>query len=155
MSWKTFGYEIKERLVQSLMNETFIGYFLVCIVFFGSLGVFISIFDYDLANAYKIAFSMGTYSIAITASAFVDLNLSKRIKQKSSFLIYSLFILGTCIALLVATYFTKSNFAFVFSSIGCILSWIIWIIANSDNENLKCSFDESIYQNVKDHSKNW
>jgi len=156
MSWAIFGNELTERLINPWKSETFIGYFIVCIMLIGTLGVSVTIYEYwGTDELYKIAFSLSTYSIAITASAFVDLNLSPKVKNKSSFFIYSLLVFLLCTALLIFTYMTKNNNAFYYSVFGSIFAWLLWIIANSDNDSLKPSLDTIVHENVINHTKNW
>jgi hypothetical protein len=150
MEWKNLFEEIKTRFIQPWANPTFVGYFVVCILLIGTLGITLSFIEYSSKphELYKVALSIGSYFIAIISTSFVDLNLSQKIKNRSSFFIYSLLFLLLSIGLLLLLFAYRDNNAFIFASIGCLLSWFIWIIANSDNENLKKS---DLLTNVHDN----
>jgi membrane associated rhomboid family serine protease len=160
-TWKDFKIEVRKKLITPWNNPPFLGYFLVCVIIGGAAGVYISIYEYaSSSDNYKIAISLGTYYSAIMATAFADINLSKRIESKPSFFIYSLLICLFGAILLIATYLLTNckfpQWAFLTSGLGCLLSLLLWIIANADNENLKSNnLSEEIHTEVNLLTKNW
>jgi len=160
-TWKDFGTELKRKFKKPWNNPSFLGYFLVCAIFGGAAGVYISVYQYACTEPYKIAFSLGTYYAAIMAAAFADINLSKKIGEKSSFFIYSLLICVLGVVLLVATYLLgnkQTQWAFLPSGMGCILALILWVIAYAEHENFSVPLplEESIRDNTNNkHGANW
>src|ERR1700733_7959079 len=110
---KKFHIEFKEKFLAP-WSWSFIGY-LIIFVFLGGLGVFFTIHDVYKDNwkdSYKIAESIATFFVAIIATSCIDLNLSKNIVNRLSFIIYSFLFYALTAFLLWCTYDFKSNLAF-------------------------------------------
>jgi hypothetical protein len=93
--------------------------------------------------------------MAILASSIIDLNISWEIQNRVSFLIYSFLVFVIGVLILVWTYSLSTDYAFIPALLGCTLSWLIWILANADNEKLS---DENFYKNMRgkgNHGNNW
>ena len=135
MYWKNFFDEIKSRLVSPFKYPQYIGYFVFCILIVGAMGVNIRVWDYFFNNGSAVAISreMATYLIAILGSSVLDLNLSQKIRNKDSFLIYSLILLlfGVFMVVLIAK--LDNNISIIIATIGVFISWFVWWFANSDN----------------------
>ncbi len=146
---KNFTQEIFERFKMPWKYSAFRSYFLFIVIFYGGCGVFLSIYDCYIntwTDSYKIAQNMATYFMAIIAASLVDLNLSSAIKNMASLIINSIALLGFTFVLFLTTYLIKSHYAFLPASIGTVISLIIWILANADNEKLS---DESYYNKMR------
>jgi len=158
-TWKEFGTELKIKFKKPWKTPSFLGYFLLCVVIGGAAGVYISIYQYASTESYRIAFSLGTYYTAIMATAFADINLSKKFEEKSSFFIYSLLICVLGVILLIVTYLLGNNqslWAFLPSGVGCLLALLMWIIANSVDENFTTSLEDAIRDTTNNkHGDNW
>jgi hypothetical protein len=149
MYWKNFFDEIRSRLVSPFKYPQYIGYFIFCILIIGAMGVNIRVWDYFFNNgsSVSIAREMATYLIAILGSSILDLNLSQKIRNKDSFLIYSLILLlfGVFIVFLIAK--LDNNISIIIALLGVFISWFVWWFANSDNllltrEPAKSTLDE-------------
>jgi len=154
---RKFFQEIKHRLARP-WNSAFFGYFFLIVIVFAGFGV-----AYSFLNAIKspqndgiiVAQNLATYFMAILAASVIDLNISWEIENRVSFLLYSMLIFVIGIILLIWTYSVSSDFAFIPSILGCVLSWLIWILANAFNEKLS---DETFYNKMRGkgkHGKTW
>jgi len=154
---RNFFQEIGHRLTRP-WNSAFFGYFFLIVVVFAGFGVAYSIFaaiKSPLANGNIVAQNLATYFMAILASSIVDLNISWEIENRVSFLIYSILVFVLGVFILIWTYSLDTYFAFLPAIIGCLISWLTWILANAYNEKLS---DENFYNNMRGrgkHGKNW
>jgi hypothetical protein len=139
-------------------NSAFFGYFILIVIVFAGSGVAFSVYDVYNSPAddgINVARNLATYFIAILASSVIDLNLSWEIENRVSMLVYSflIFVLGFVLVLFI--YFLKSDYAFIPALGGCFLSWLVWILANADNDKLS---DENFFNNMRGkdkHGKTW
>lgn len=133
--WKDFGDEIAERMQNPLIYPQFVGYFLLCIVLVGALGVHIRIWEFLIYNTapFLIAREMSTYFIAILSVSIIDIFLSSKIRFKDAFFIYSLILLFIGIILVFLSTQLNPPISYLTAIVGVILSWILWWFANSDN----------------------
>lgn len=138
MHWKNFIDEIKERFISPFKYPQYVGYFIFCILLIGATGVYITIWDFFVNNGdgLDISKEMGTYLIAILGTSILDLNLSREIKNKDSFFIYSLIILLIGVITVFLIVRIDTIFSFILAFIGVLLAWFIWWFANADNLNL-------------------
>lgn len=154
---RNFIQEIGHRLTKP-WNSAFFGYFFLIVIVFAGFGVAFSFF-----NAIKspqddgviVAQNLATYFMAILAASIIDLNISWEIENRVSFLIYSILVFVIGVFILIWTYLLSTDFAFIPAIIGCLLSWIIWILANAYNEKLS---DENFYNTMRGRDKhgiNW
>lgn len=154
---RSFFQEIGYRFSKP-WNSAFLGYFLLIVIVFAGFGVafsFLSAIKSPQNDGIIVAQNLGTYFMAILAASVIDLNISWEIENRVSFLIYSLLAFAVGVGILVCTYLIKSDLAFIPAFLGCLLAWLIWIIANSTNEKLS---DENFYNNMRGkdkHGNNW
>lgn len=136
-------------------------YYLFWIVFcFGSLGIGISIAqEYKNVEGFeikKISESIATTFVALIAGSLVDLNLSFNIKNIPSLIINSIAFIGVSILLVYLSFSINGLWSLIPAVIGYLLSLVIWILANSDNEKLS---DSTYYKRMIDKSnsltKDW
>lgn len=154
-----FFREIVERFKLPWSKGAFNAYFFIIVVFFGGIGIWASMLDVwnDCGkDAYRISQNIGTYFMAIIAASLVDLNLSFKIKNVASLVIYSMACLGVACGLFYWSYNITSNYSFIFSILGILIGWLVWILANADNEKLNDStFYTEMRNNEEGHAKNW
>lgn len=154
---RKFFQEIYHRLTIP-WNSAFFGYFLLIVIVFAGFGVAYSFFSAVKSpqdDGIIVAQNLATYFMAILAASVIDLNISWEIENRVSFLIYSILIFVLGVFILIWTYSINTDFAFIPAIIGCILSWLIWILANATNEKLS---DENFYNNMRGkgkHGNNW
>jgi peptidoglycan/LPS O-acetylase OafA/YrhL len=147
-----FFQELKHRLIKP-WNTAFLGYFLLIVIVFGGFGVLYSCFE--VAHSKEdddilVAQNLATYFMAILASSIIDLNISWEIENRVSILIYSMLFFVVGLMILICTYSIENNYAFIPAVVGTALSWVVWILANADNERLS---DENFYNNMRGKGK--
>lgn len=168
-----FVKEIWSALKRPWTETSFVFYFVFMVIGFGGIGVFMSIFQYnyysplfecstDLHPTIKeiftssIAQNMMTYATAILIPAALSLILHVIIpeaKYKVSHTILTIAIL-IVIILLVCFAYIKGNMWV--ASIAIVVSWLFWVLANSNNDSLKDgSYNEMIKKEVKRHGQDW
>lgn len=154
---KNFLQEIYHRLTRP-WNSAFLGYFILIVIVFAGFGVAFSYFAAIKSpqdDGILVAQNLATYFMAILATAVIDLNISWEIQNRVSFFIYSILIFVVGLLILLWTYSLSTDFAFVPAIIGCILAWVVWILANAFNEKLS---DENFYNNMRgkgNHGAEW
>ena len=102
----------------------------------------------------EFAINIITYSCALIVPAAVNIFVTiKNYKNIVSLVIITLVLVASVIFCVAYSVF---NDALWTSIICCVLSLILWVIANSDNEQLR---DDSFRQDIKDKSEklasNW
>ncbi|MEQ1586829.1 MAG: hypothetical protein ABL895_13165 [Cyclobacteriaceae bacterium] len=154
---RNFVQEIYQRVTRP-WNSAFFGYFFLIVIVFAGFGVAYSFFSAIKSpqdDGITVAQNLATYFMAILASSIIDLNISWEIQNRVSFLIYSFLVFVIGVLILVWTYSLSTDYAFIPALLGCTLSWLIWILANADNEKLS---DENFYKNMRgkgNHGNNW
>ena len=162
--------EIWHAFLRPWKAPSFILYFVFMVIGFGGIGVFLSIFQYFSFNERHrecaqiicqitrtaIAQNMMTYSIAILVPAALSLFLHliiPKAKHKVSHSILTITIL-ICVILVVCFTFLNGN---IWVACGAVvISWIFWVISNSENESIKDdSYNTMIQNEVKKHGKDW
>ncbi len=156
---KNFFQEVWERFKMPWKYSAFRSYFIWIVLIFGGFGIFLTILKVSKSpdiKGFVVAQDMSTYFIAIIAASLVDLNLSFSIKNIASLIINSLAFFGVSLLLLYLAYNLESNWAFVPASLGVVLSLVIWVLANADNEKLS---DSNYYDMMRGkdvgHGSNW
>lgn len=140
------------------MESAFTGYFILIVIIFAGLGVFVSIWSAINSHEnedFRIAQNLATYFMAILASSIVDLNISWEIENRVSFLIYSILLFVVAVFILGLTYYIPSNYAFIPAIFGCLLAWVIWVLANAYNERLNDQNFYNIMRGKDVHGQNW
>ena len=145
----SFTKEIGVRFLTP-WTSVFTGYLLI-VVFSGGISVLFTILDLHKEGKiyqenFKIAESLGTFFIAIIATAFIDLNLCNKVINKKAFGMWSYILAGFSVFLLWATYQLKDITSFIPSLLGVIFALSVWVIANAYNskiifEDYKTSLD--------------
>lgn len=155
---RNFFQEILYRLRRP-WNTAFSGYFILIVIVFGGFGVpysFFTAINSPEDDGIIVAQNMATYFMAVLASSVVDLNLSWGIENRVSFLVYSFLIFIGGFIILLWTYSVHTDWAFIPAALGCLICWIVWVLANSDNEKLS---DENFFYNAMrgkgNHGENW
>jgi hypothetical protein len=119
---------------------SFVAYFIFFIIILGGLGVLFSIFGTSTSpneKIHSIASNLSTYFVALTIPAITDILMTfMSMKNKVSFIIYSVVFILISIALLYLSNTIETHYVLIPSIIGTILCWFIWVIANYDNEYL-------------------
>lgn len=154
-----FHQEIIERFRLPWKFFAFNSYFVSIVIGFGGIGIFIKLYQIlqcTEVKGYTVAQDLSTYAIAIIAASLVDLNLSLNIKSKPSLTITSFAIGGISILLVFLSYKINSYWALLPGSFAALISLIVWVLANADNENLS---DSTYYEKMRGkdigHGQNW
>lgn len=150
----SFWKEVGERIVRPPWNDIFLGYIILFFAFTGSLGVYLTAWEvyHNCADdAFKVAESIATFFVAVTAGSLVDLNLHRATKNVRAFLVWSSITMVISAALLVATYILKTNSAFIPAGIGLVLSVLTWIVANSKDRKFQEDYRERMSGQVTSH----
>lgn len=132
--------------------------FLCYTIFIGGLGVFASVFQFlnNKGEWWSITENVITYSLALAIPTIVPILLSfNDTKYKSSLTQISPII---CIVLPILLTFFSYYYKISWPAFIClVISWIVWVISQSDNRNLNDkTFEEDIEANARNkHGKNW
>ena len=125
-----------------------LSYFLLAVIFFGSMGVWVPLL-YDLeaksGNAWhSFPLNLGTYYVAILFGGSIEYFLSKY-KRIHNGKVGSLFLNIVWIIVLAVISFLYLNrcynkgdneLALIISVAGTLGAWVMWWLANEHNENL-------------------
>lgn len=135
----SFIKEIKVRFLTP-WTSVFTGYLLI-VVFSGGISVFFTALDLlkegkICEENFKIAESLGTFFIAIIATAFIDLNLCNKVINKKAFGMWSYILAGFSIFLLWITYQLKGVSSFIPSLLGVVFALSTWVVANAYNSKI-------------------
>jgi hypothetical protein len=136
--WEELSKDIATRLKKPLNYPAYILYFTFITALTGATGVFTTIY-FELQKCqvdhWNVSFSMGTYFIALIASASADLILGDSTEKKE------IKALGLCLILAGMSVFwlvsiVKGPLSYLFASIGVVIALVTWWIANAYNSNL-------------------
>ena len=137
----------------------FNSYFIWIILLFGGFGIFTTIYmecTSSCAQYYKIAQSMATFFIAIIAASLVDINLSYTVKNVPSLMINTIALVGVAFTLALITFKIQDNRAFLPASIGYLISLLVWVLANAENEKLRDkTFQKAMRGKDVGHGAKW
>lgn len=137
--WKELRREIGEKL-KEIFRPIMLLYFLTVVVLVGGLGAWIQLYRLNYGNFFE---SLGTYAVAILASASFELVMpnSDRISKSLRMLGYAALLVG--IVLTIPTMHANSLWEGekYFLSVApavvlTIISWFLWTLASSDNTKL-------------------
>lgn len=150
--WKLLGEFISDRFRKPFKHPEFIIYFVLIIVGFGSIGIFSSIFSEFTVNVKErnIILSMSSYFLAIVSTGAVELLFIEDKIIKNAIRLLAIAFLALCILFLFIAFKVGITPAFVISSLGIVLAWFVWWIANAVNANL-C--DDSLFTKMSSKSK--
>lgn len=157
---ETNAKNILRKLLAKLKSPwsiSFFLYFVFFVVLIGGLGVIFSFFQglYNHSfNSWNIIENIITYSITLAFPAAIPLLQSIfKTENKVSLIILILSSLLLIIGLSIISYIFKIAIP---ALICLVISWIIWIIANSENKSLQDkSFNETIKADLVKHGNNW
>lgn len=129
-------------------------YFIFVVVVLGGTGIWLPFFKAEPFSMEEFAINIITYSCALIVPAAVNIFVTiKDYRNIVSLVIITLVLVASVIFCVGFSVFKDALWS---SIICCILSLILWVIANSDNEQLR---DDSFRQSVKDKSEklasNW
>jgi hypothetical protein len=151
-----FIHEIRERakMPWTPFNWAFWGYLAGIIIGIGGLGIWFSI---PSQNISIIVSGISTYSIALLASSFIDLNLIPDTENKIAMLIYSVIFLGIGITLFFFSITIKSDKSLIPAGLGFLFSILTWYLAYADSDRFdEDAYNEKIRQEAKQiHGKGW
>jgi len=150
--------ELYDRLIKPWKKIGFTLYFLLVVVIFGGIGVIMSFFFAGNTNDSGFVSNLMTYSIALSIPACITILLQyfPRATNKVSLVLLSISLLIIQVIVIFIFYFIDYGQLLV-AILSTILSWIFWVIANSDNAYLD---DKTYSQTIKDdversHGQGW
>lgn len=156
---KRFTEEQYERFKMPWKNTAFVSYFIWIVFLFGGLGIISTLISELSSNdphSYIIAQSIATTSVALTAASLIELNLSFNIRNIPSLIINTVACFGLTILLLFFTFKLKSCLSFIPAILCYLISILIWILANADNQKLSDeTYYKIMYQGANELSKDW
>lgn len=114
------------------------------------------VYDSCESDSYKVAEGLATFFISVIATSFIDLNISPKLQNKKSIMMWSFILYALAVFLMWWTYECKSFWAFVPAILGTFFSVSSWILANADNENIinETFFDDMRGRDVG-HGNSW
>ncbi len=137
--WKFFG-RIFRFPVRLITQPRLLLYFVFFIVLFGGLGTWISWGQWlanrhsDILNVYH---NFATYLIAIAVTAFADYLMVKRDEDNRTLTLFLFaLVLISGIASVLTLVMRAGETVKSCAIIGGVITWILWLIVNADNENL-------------------
>lgn len=128
-----FWNEVKRKLVDPWKESAFCGYFTLTIIL-AAIAIITPLADVSSGYTQVITASISTFFVALIVSSTIDLNLSFNTINKASFSIYTILALIISIVLFALTFLLSDFWRLVPSTVGFVISIIIWIIANSDKD---------------------
>ena len=145
--------ELYHRFKKPWCNS-FALYLIFVVGVLGGTGIWLPLFKKGPFSIEEFAINIITYSCALIVPAAVNIFVTiKNYKNIVSLVIITLVLVASVIFCVAYSVF---NDALWTSIICCVLSLILWVIANSDNEQL---LDDSFRQDIKDKSEkldsNW
>ena len=145
--------ELYHRFKKPWCNS-FVLYFLFVVIVLGGTGIWLPLFKTEPFSIEEFAINIIAYSCALIVPAAVNIFITlKDYKNIVSLIIITLVLFALIIFCVGYSVFKDTLWT---SIICCVLSLILWVIANSDNEQLR---DDSFRQSVKDKSEkiasNW
>jgi hypothetical protein len=146
--WTTLGDDLKRRFNEGCRNPAFILYFIFIILIIGITLISASWYleketvlktkGYIFSHT-NIVFGIASYFIGLLTAAAVDLILSTKGDSAKSFVMVGVGALLSGVALtltsILSEHFTITRY--FIAGLGCLLSWTVWWIANSENPNFK------------------
>jgi len=142
-----FKEELYRRFTEPKKYITFVFYFAFVIFLLAGIGWIIPlvmVWYYGVGHDYKelsiFSQSLSTYAIALAATSFVDLVISKddpKISRRPFKNLFSMAVMFSFIIVVALTLWTFSamsiGWSLFLAILGTILSLIIWWVANGDN----------------------
>lgn len=129
-------------------------YFIICVIRFGSVGIWLPICRDSKINESSLIMNIITYSCALIIPACVSIILSM-LKFKNKVSLILLAILMLCL-ISVTVGFSIFKDSFLDAIICLVISLLLWVIANCDNSEMNDDkFNESIKEGTKSVSKDW
>lgn len=150
--------ELLDRLRKPWKKTSFTLYFIFVVIIFGGIGVLMSLFLNKTTSNSEWVSNLMTYSITLSIPACITIILQyvPKANNKVSLVLLCISLLIIQIIVICIFYFL-SNGALLIAIGSTILSWIFWVIANSDNEYL----DDKTYSQIikddikKNHGQDW
>ena len=153
--WTLLGEYFSEQLKTPLKHPEFIFYFLFILIGFGAVGVWTTLGIESNSHAGRddknIILSIIGYGLPIIAAGSVDLIFTKEKYLRNSIKIIAFSMVPIGILLLFLCFQLDVFWGYVCSIFGCILSWVIWWIANAENANL---IDNTYYDEMSQTTEN-
>lgn len=149
-------HELIRRLIKPWGKSGFGLYFVVVIILFGGFGIWLSLLrggDNVLSN---VADNMFTYSIALFVPAFINIVLPPMLTFKHRLSWIVLIFLMLFIEIVLVIWSEHVEECILPALISTILSWVFWVIANSENRSLlDDSYDNIIKNGEAKHGQGW
>ena len=152
---ETVFQELKNRFLTPWKRAPFLIYFICIIVLFGGCGIWTPLLGHEVGLVGRIAENIMTYSIVLAIPACISIiqTISKT-KNQTSILYLTISLLLILVGTGIAFILVPTKISIIIACIGLILSWIFWIIANSDNEFfIEKPFEQEVNTNAKKLSK--
>ena len=149
-------HELIRRLTKPWRKSGFGLYFAVVIILFGGIGIWLSVFRGGENVLSNVSDNMFTYSIALFVPAFISIVLPPMLtfKHRLSWIVLIFLMLFVEIVLVIWSEQVKD--CIVPAIISTLLSWMFWVIANSENNMLADeSYDNIIKSEEAKHGQSW
>jgi hypothetical protein len=149
----TFLNEQINRFRTPWKESAFQLYFWIIVVFFGGIGIGLTIYEEcfnEVFHINTISKSIATTFIGMIAGSLVDLNLSQNIKFVPSLTISTMGVAMVCTLLLLSAFKIDGFWSLLPAILGYLISMLIWILANADNNRLS---DEGYLSSMKENVK--
>lgn len=142
--------------IEPCKEPSFILYFIFMVIIFGGTGVLLSLWQWHNGEPLKyVAQNMMTYAIALSvpAALTIFLHIIPHSEYKVSHMILTVSLL---ILQIIAVCFSFWDGHLIIAILSIVLSWIYWILANSNNGSLgDNSYNSQIKKDLQNHGTNW
>lgn len=153
-----FKKELWERISHKWTSGLFL-YFLVAIVILSGTGVFFSwyeVYHSEEVDNDEFIKNVATYFFSLLTISVVDMFRSTDVLNRLSFQLFSILFFLIGFALLFFTYNSPIYTSYIITSLGVIISWGYWILANvTDPKFSDKNFNDAIWEEAEKHGKNW
>ena len=123
--WRKLGADVRDRM-SSIADPSRCLYFVFVVIGIGGLGAWLQIGELDAVRE-----NLATYAMGISAAAAVELVLPDKTGKSLRMLVLGLVI----IAIATAVMSLQSEWVNTVW-VAPVCGWVLWILANSDNENI-------------------
>lgn len=148
--------ELIQRLTKPWGKSGFGLYFAVVIILFGGIGIWLSIYRGGENILSNVSDNMFTYSIALFVPAFINIVLPPMLTFKHRLSWIVLIFLMLFIEIILVIWSEQVKDCIFPAIISTLLSWIFWVIANSENRSLlDDSYDNIIKNGEAKHGQRW
>ena len=134
-------------------------YFVLFVLLFGGLDIYYSLEEQCRLNwvqPWEVAKNMAAYGLTMIGASAVELVLSPDFQNKKSMTYLAFFTALVALLLFHNAYYMQTKFSLILAGINVVIGLIFWIVANTDNANLKEDpYLQEMKEETKLHGQSW